>query len=168
MFGFQQEYGAIVDIKTIANNSTLLHGNNSEVKLNVDPTETSPISSIGNVTYKQIFCEAGKFINKNNNLKNIINTYLEYPKLYLQCKQPEYNDNQEHCQQCYNDITWTSIYFMLHKTKGDCTSTTMTMCMTDSLTTTTAKSFIINETLIEDSNGYKLQSNWLLKVFIFK
>ena len=37
----------LTDIKTIANNSTLLHRNKSEVQLNVDPTETSGIRCIG-------------------------------------------------------------------------------------------------------------------------
>ena len=39
------------------------------------------------------------------------------------------------------------------------------MCVTDSSTTTITKLFLTNETLIEDTNGHKLQSNWFVKVY---
>ena len=162
------------DIKIVANSGELVNENNSDIKVDYDPTETLLMNSSCDVTYKQIFYETVQFINNNNN-NSQNRPYLQYPKLYLQCINVKCND-KKHCVQCYSSKDCSIVepgHFVLCATKRRDIANRLYdsaregNCLTDSSTATVAKLFISDESLMNDSNGYKINSYWFAKVYSF-
>ena len=159
------------------NKGKLVNQHDGDIKLDYDPTQKTGMSDSCSMTYKQIFYETMKFIHDNN----VNRPYLQYPKLYLQCK-IVICDEKKHCKECYNyntnnvkndgAISVRSILpLCLTKRReiGDklYDSGRKQKCISDSLTTTAAKLFICSESLIEDSNEYGLNLNWFAKLYSF-
>ena len=171
------------DIKIVSNNGELMNENNSDIKIDYDPTQTLLMNSSCDVTYKQIFYQTVKFINNNNSKDK---PYLQYPKLFLQCIKVKCND-KNNCIQCYNSIgnddsdsnsnnSSSAVnpgHFVLCWTKRReianqlYDSAREGICVTDSSTTTVAKLLIRDESLIKDSNDYTIHSNWFAKVYSY-
>ena len=172
----KQKYGLIAavkvkDINIVANNGKLASSNDSDVKFDYDPTQSFAVSFC-TITYQQILYETIAFIGMNNDGDR---QYLKYPKLYLQHNNPHCGD-KKHCEQCRNhnsDNGFEFDKFVLCLTKRRQVANIIHDSareggfMTDSLTTTTAKLFISDDSLRKDSRGYKIHSNWFSKVYSF-
>ena len=174
----KQKYGLIAavkleDIKTMVSNynDKLVNEKDNDITIDYDPTQQSSIlTNKCTVAYKQVFSQTMRFINDNNHVDR---PYLQYPKLYLQCKNNVKCNNQENCKECCNkDVKTISIFGLcLSKRREigdemyDCAREQK--CITDSLTTTAAKLFISSESLIKDSNEYTLNSHWFAKIYSF-
>ena len=168
------------DAKIVSNNGELVTENNSDIKIDYDPTQKSLMNGNCNVTYKQIFYETVRFIDNNNGKDR---QYLQYPKLHLKSINVKCNDKKR-CMQCCNrignddnnnnnNIAVNPGHFALCSTKTRKIATQLyhsvreRKCTTVSSTATVAKLFLSDESLIKDSNSYKIHSYWFAKVYSF-
>ena len=171
-------FAAAVDLKKvnlIVNNGNLANTRNIDMKFDFDPTEAMVLNFTTDITYKQIFVEMMQFIDNNNN--HTTGRYLEYPKLYLNNNKPQCN-NATKCQQCRDtnsskNKSHNSISFSICAAKRREIANELFIqgrerqCMTNSLSTT-AKQLLVSDTvLMQESNEYKLKSNWFVNVYSF-
>ena len=154
----------------IANTGNLVNENDVEVKFDGDPTETLVLNCASDITYKQIFLEIVQFVHNNNANK----PFLEYPRLYLNAKNPKCN-NDKHCEQCYLNLNSknTSRAFCLCASKRRQIGNQLfdvgqkRQCVAESLSTTAGKLFIPDKLLIKESNRYSMKINWFANVYSF-
>ena len=159
----------------------------SDVKFDVDPTDTMTLKFTTDITYKQIFLEVKQFINNNNNNKNnnsnkINGRYLQFPQFYLDSKKPKCKDTKK-CAECdsnsmrnysnnKNHNGYNSIFNLCLTKRREMADKLLDIaqakqCVTDSLTAT-ARPLCAGDILLKrDSMGYKLNPNWFINLYSF-